>query len=92
MEKYWEKKMSEERFMRNSWKAVKNNSMIDSKPQVEPDRLSTIEEKRSLEEEVNIKIFWFFPIYLYPGKCVGGGDFSTKDQNQRYGKNSLWWD
>ena len=71
MEEYWEKKISEERkFYEKQLKSnetqFKDLEMkmkeyeevlmtAESKPQNEPDRLSTIDEKRSLEEEVNIK-------------------------------------
>ena len=73
MEEYWEKKMSEERKfyeeqLKSSEKQFNDLELkmkeyeellmtVESKPQVEPDRLSTIDEKRSLEEEVNIKSF-----------------------------------
>ena len=73
MEEYWEKKMSEERKfyeeqLKSSEKQFNDLELkmkeyeellmsVDSKPQVDPDRLSTIDEKRSLEEEVNIKSF-----------------------------------
>ena len=72
MEEYWEKKMSEERKfyeeqLKSSEKQFNDLELkmkeyeellmtVESK-QVEPDRLSTIDEKRSLEEEVNIKSF-----------------------------------
>ena len=71
MEEYWEKKISEERKfyekqLKSNEKQFKDLEMkmkeyeevlmtAESKPQNEPDRLSTIDEKRSLEEEVNIK-------------------------------------
>ena len=71
MEEYWEKKISEERkFYEKQLKSnetqFKDLEMkmkeyeevlmtAESKPQNEPDKLSTIDEKRSLEEEVNIK-------------------------------------
>ena len=73
MEEYWEKKMSEERKfyeeqLKSSEKQFNDLELkmkeyeellmtAESKPQAEPDRLSTIDEKRSLEEEVNIKSF-----------------------------------
>ena len=71
MEEYWEKKISEERKfyekqLKSNEKQFKDLEIkmkeyeellmtAESKPQNEPYRLSTIDEKRSLEEEVNIK-------------------------------------
>ena len=104
MEEYWEEKMGEERKfhekqLKSNEKQFEDLEMkmkeyeellmtVEPKINIDPDRLSTIDEKRSLEEEVNIHQIFLFLCVFHPGQCLGGGDYSTEDQDKNDGRKS----
>ena len=95
MEDYWQKKMNEERELYErqikmneiqfkdlevKMKEYEDLLMtIEPKQQIEADRLSTIDEKRSLEEQVCIIESLDIIKLFFVGQYLGRRNFSTKD-------------
>merc|ERR1712013_226381 len=95
MEEYWQKKMNEERELYERQIKMNEIQLKDlevkmkeyedllttmePKQQIEADRLSTIDEKRSLEEQVNITESLDIIKLFFLGQCLGRRNFSTED-------------